>query len=82
MSRSHPAHPAERDFFIDNLLVRINLIIEMIEWTGLVPGVFEVPFPGSLTSTFLAGGDGMSQKAVDSEGRPMDDWNVVPHPTP
>ena len=25
-----PSLPAERDFFIDNLLVRIHLIIEMI----------------------------------------------------
>ena len=28
---------AERDFFIDNLLVRIHFIIEMIRWTGLAP---------------------------------------------
>ena len=44
---------AERDFFIDNLLVRIHFIIEMIRWTGLAPWEFEFPFPGSLTSTFL-----------------------------
>ena len=25
----------------------------MIRWTGLAPWVFEFPFPGSLTSTFL-----------------------------
>ena len=43
----------ERDFFIDNLLVRIHSIIEMIKWTGLAPWEFEFPFPGSLTSTFL-----------------------------
>jgi len=30
----------ERDFFIDNLLVRIYYIIEMIEWTGLAPWEF------------------------------------------
>jgi len=43
----------ERDFFIDNLLVRIHFIIEMIWWTGLAPWEFESPFPGSLTYTFL-----------------------------
>ena len=44
---------AQRDFFIDNLLVRIHFIIDMIWWTGLAPWEFEFPFPGSLTSTFL-----------------------------
>jgi len=43
---------AEREFFIDNLLVRIHFIIVMITWTGLAPPQpFECPFPGSLTST-------------------------------
>jgi len=45
--------PPEREFFIDNLLVRIHFIIVMIGWTGLAPWEFEFPFPGSLTSTFL-----------------------------
>jgi len=27
----------ERDFFIDNLLVRIHFVIVMIRWTGLAP---------------------------------------------
>jgi len=27
----------EREFFIDNLLLRIHLIIIMIRWTGLAP---------------------------------------------
>jgi len=27
----------QRDFFIDNLLVRIHFIIVMIRWTGLAP---------------------------------------------
>ena len=44
----------EREFFIDNLLVRIHFIIVMIRWTGLAPWEFEFPFPGSLTPTFLA----------------------------
>ena len=42
-----------REFFVDNLQVRINFIIEMIRWTGLAPWEFEFPFPGSLASTFL-----------------------------
>jgi len=37
---------AEREFFIDNLLVRIHLIIVMIRWTGLAPWEFKFPFPG------------------------------------
>ena len=39
--------------FIDNLLVRVQFIIEMIWWTGLAPRVFEFTFPGGLLSTFL-----------------------------
>ena len=46
-------HARERELFIDNLLVRIHLIIEMIWWTGLAPWEFEFPFPGSLLSTYL-----------------------------
>ena len=45
----------EREFFIDNLLVRNHFIVVMIRWTGLAPCEFEFPFPGSLTSTFLDG---------------------------
>jgi len=44
----------EREFFIENLLVQIHLIIVMIRWTGLAPWEFEFPFPGSLASTFLS----------------------------
>ena len=46
----------EREFFIDNLLVRIYFIIVMIRWTGLAQWDFDFPFPGSLTSTFLIAG--------------------------
>ena len=46
----------EREFSIDNLLVRIHFIIVMISWTGLAPCEFEFPLPGSLTSTFLGPG--------------------------
>ena len=42
-----------REFFIDYLLVRIHFIFVKIRWTGLAPWVFEFPFPGSFTSTFL-----------------------------
>ena len=52
---------AERELFIDNLLVRIHLIIVMIRWTGLMPWGFEFPFPWHgtvarepLTVSFLA----------------------------
>ena len=43
----------EREFFIDNLLIRIHFIIVMIRWTGLAPWEFEFPFPGSLTSKYM-----------------------------
>ena len=52
-SRGAHRPAAEREFFIDNLLVRIPFIIDMIWWSGLAPWKFEFPFPGSLTSTFL-----------------------------
>ena len=43
----------QREFFIDNLLVRVHFIIVIIRWTGLAPWEFDFPFLGSLTSTFL-----------------------------
>jgi len=36
-----PVCVVEREFFIDNLLVRIHFIIVMIRWTGLAPWEFE-----------------------------------------
>ena len=42
----------EREFFIDNLLVRIHFINTMMWWTGLAPQECESPFPGSHISTF------------------------------
>ena len=51
-SRSPPL--PERDAFVANLLVRIHVIIKMIRWTGLAPWESEIPFPGSLISSFLA----------------------------
>ena len=57
-SKEHPVTPGEgeREFFIDNLLVRIH---RCFWWTGLAPWEFEFPFPGSLTSTFLTPGEGL-----------------------
>ena len=43
----------EREFFIDNLLVRIHFVIEMIMWTSLAPWEFALPFLGSLIFTLL-----------------------------
>ena len=43
--------PRQREFFIDNLLVRIHFIIVMIRWTGLAPWEFEFPFPAALEAT-------------------------------
>jgi len=48
-----PAKPSEREIFIDNLLVRVHIIIVMSRWTGLAPWEFEIPFSGSLTPIFL-----------------------------
>ena len=46
------ARSREREFFIDKRLVRVQFIIDMIWWTGLVPWELEFSFPGSLNSTF------------------------------
>ena len=43
----------EREFFIDNLMVRAHFIIEMIRCTGLAQWEFEFPFSDSLISTFV-----------------------------
>ena len=48
-----PDRGEERQYFVDNPLVRIHFIIEMISWTGLAPWDFEFSFSGSLTSTLL-----------------------------
>jgi len=50
--RLHLEEGCEREFFIDNLLVRVQFIIVMIRWTGLAPWEFEFSFPGSLNSLF------------------------------
>ena len=44
------------EFFIDNLLDRIHLIIVMIWWTDLAPWEFEFPFPGAGAEVHAARG--------------------------
>ena len=70
---------SEREFFIDNLLVRIHFIIVMIWWTGLAPGEFEFPFPGSLISHWIRSCDRLrvvwlngrgTTRAEDAQGKP------------
>ena len=56
--------PPERDFFIDNLLVRNHFIIVMIRWTGLAPWEFEFPCQGSLTSGLGLPDEGDSMSAA------------------
>ena len=38
----------QREFFVDNLLVRIHFIIVIIRWTGLAPWEFEFHFQAAL----------------------------------
>ena len=64
----------EREFFSDNLLVRIHFIIVMIRWTGLAPWEFEFPFPGSLTSTFVVQ---VPHTLGDSEQSALSDWLLI-----
>ena len=45
----------EREFLIDNPLVRIHFIIVLIRWTSLAPFEFEFSFPSSLTSAVFIG---------------------------
>ena len=54
---------AERELFIDNLLVRIHFIIVMIRWTGLAPWRFEFPFPG-IEATLKGRDQGNSPRKV------------------
>ena len=49
MEPARAAHPVEREFFIDNLLVRIHFIIVMIRWTGLAPWEIEKLLQGYLS---------------------------------
>ena len=57
VSRSSVSRPSasnwQREFFIENLLVRIYYTIVMIRRTGLALWELQIPVPGSLTSSFL-----------------------------
>jgi len=74
----------QREFFIDNLLVRIHFIIVMIRWTGLAPWEFEIPFSDSLTSTFLGQGTAcpdirvsnvtFASQKEDKDANPVQKW--------
>ena len=72
---------AGRDFFIDNLLVRIHLTVEMIGLTGLAPWEFAFSFPGNLTScrmTFLIGRTPNTDELM-TLGRLVLDHRVLAH---
>ena len=60
----------EREFFIDDLPVRIHFVVVMIWWTGLAPWEFDFPFPGSLISTFLSGAEDEGRLAADRARAP------------
>ena len=66
-----PRPPQGREFFIDNLLVRIHFIIVMIRWTGLAPWDFESTFPGSLASTLLAPSRAQRSKKLYPSSSPL-----------
>jgi hypothetical protein len=53
----HGSLDAVKEFLIDNLLVRIHLIIVIIWWTGLAPWELEISFSGSLKTTPLTGAE-------------------------
>ena len=40
-----PPFPLNKYLFTDILPVRIHYIVVMIQWTGLAPWGFELPFP-------------------------------------
>ena len=73
--RSRPAplrRRAKREFFIDNVLVRIHFIIEMIWWTDLAPWEFESFFSGSLVSAFRR--SNVTCKTVKARFWPRGGW--------
>ena len=58
----------QKEFFIDNLLVRIHFIIEMIRWTGLAPWEFEFPFPASIPQGFMLQGSRAASQSLQARG--------------
>ena len=59
----------EIEFLIDNLLVRIHLIIDMMLVNRPSSLEFELPFPGSLISTFLGRNIAPEPESVGRGGR-------------
>jgi len=53
LSIQNPLSLREGEFFIANLLVRIRLVTETFQRTGLASWEFDFHFPGSRISTFL-----------------------------
>ena len=65
-----------REFIIDNLPVRINLIIEMILVDRPRAMVAGLPFPGSLISNFLWGGVGRVDGGSDLSRLGCEVWGL------
>ena len=62
--------PSQREFFIDNLLVRINFIFVMIRWTCLAPWEFEFLFQVEMCLTAHVVSLDTANKTVElSDGR-------------
>jgi len=60
----HRHRPAEREFFIDNLLVQIYFIIVMIRWTGLASEVsWSMPNACSIATALYE--DGSYARLID-----------------
>ena len=70
----------EREFFTDDLLVRVHSIIMMSKWTGLAPWASELPFPGSLISTFLGGAPHPAQMLKTRADRKQHGHHEFPTP--
>ena len=67
----------ETEFFMDTQLVRIRLVIEVVLAGQRAPWEFEVPFPGSLISTFRSEGSTLRPTPYTPYTTPY-----APHPTP
>ena len=63
---------AEKEFFMDDLLVRIHFIIVMIRWTGLAPWEFKFPFPVTYIFNLLAPGELLAtSEEIEGNMRPF-----------
>ena len=72
-----------REFFIDNLLVRIHFIIVMIRWTGLAPWEFEFPFPPSQETWICENGllRREGESFVDPDEKLVPTETLIPEPS-